>query len=221
MKKISVFNLIMAVLLVVADVLFIVVGDLTTKTIASLLFVTIGFVNLIYLLKFKKERSLSAYLLFIGLCFACLGDIFLEIEFIVGAILFAVGHVFYFVSYTKLVKFQWKDLVYSAMIFVPSLCIILFLPIFDFGGVTLQILCCVYAFVISIMAGKAIANFTKEKSKLNLIILFGSTLFFFSDFMLLFSVFADISSVFRVLCLATYYPAEFLLAYSILKMRKR
>ena len=85
----------------------------------------------------------------------------------------------------------------------------------------MQILCCIYAFVISIMVGKAIANFIKEKSQLNLIILLGSILFFFSDFMLLFNVFADVGRIFSVLCLATYYPAEFLLAYSILKNKKR
>lgn len=220
MKKINIFNVSMAILLAIADVIFILFGSLLTKTIASLIFVVIGFVNLIYLLKIKKEKYLSAYLLFIGLCFACLGDIFLEIQFIIGAVLFAVGHVFYFISYCQLSKFKWKDIFYSALIFVPSLCVIFFVPIFDFGGVTLQILCCFYALVISIMVGKAIANFIKEKSTLNLIILIGSTLFFFSDFMLLFSVFASVSNVFLVLCLSTYYPAEFLLSYSILRMRK-
>ena len=221
MKKINIFNLTMAILLIMADVVFILVGSLLTKTIASLIFVVIGFVNLIYLLKVNKQKSLSAYLLFIGLCFACLGDIFLEIEFIVGAILFAVGHVFYFISYCKLQKFQWKDLIYSAIIFVPSLIIILFVPIFDFGGVVMQVLCCVYAFVISIMVGKAISNFVQTKSSLNLIILLGSVLFFFSDFMLLFSVFSNLGRVFSVLCLATYYPAENLLAYSILRHKNK
>ena len=221
MSKINLFNIILAVLLVVADIVFICVGTLLTKTIASLMFVTIGFVNLIYLLKVEKQKSLSAYLLFIGLCFACLGDIFLEIEFITGAILFAIGHVFYFISYCKLSKFQWKDLIYSALIFVPSLLIILLVPIFDFGGITLQILCCFYALVISIMVGKAIANYLRVKNKLNLIILIGSVLFFFSDFMLLFNVFSDLSGVFGVLCLVTYYPAENLLAYSVLKHIKK
>ena len=56
----------------------------------------------------------------------------------------------------------------------------------------------------------------KEKSTLNLIILIGSVLFFLSDFMLLFNVFSSVSAVFGILCLALYYPAEFLLAHSIL-----
>lgn len=221
MKKINIFNLTMAILLICADIAYVLVGTLLIKSIASLIFVAIGFVNLTYLLKVNKQKSLSAYLLFIGLCFACLGDIFLEIEFIVGAILFAVGHVFYFVSYCQILKFKWKDLIYSAMIFVPSLIIILFVPLFDFGGVVMQVLCCVYAFVISIMVGKAISNYVRVKTKLNLIILIGSVLFFFSDFMLLFNVFSDLSRVFGVLCLATYYPAENLLAYSILRHKNK
>jgi len=221
MKKINIFNLSMAILLICADIAYILVGTLLIKSIASLIFVTIGFVNLIYLLKVKKQKSLSTYLLFIGLCFACLGDVFLEIEFIVGAILFAVGHVFYFISYCNLQKFKWKDLIYSAAIFIPSLIIILFVPLFDFGGAVMQVLCCVYAFVISIMVGKSISNYVRVKTKLNLIILIGSVLFFFSDFMLLFNVFSDLSRVFGVLCLATYYPAENLLAYSILRHKNK
>lgn len=217
MKKINIFNFSMLALILIADVFFILFKGLLIKTVASLIFVIVGFINLIYLLKHKKIRSLSAYLLCIGLCFAALGDIFLEIEFIVGAALFAVGHVFYFVSYCKLAKFQWKDLIFSALIFIPSLLIIMLVPIFDFGGALMQVVCCVYALIISLMVGKAIANYLKEKSILNLIILLGSALFFFSDFMLLFSVFSDISILFFVLCLTTYYPAEFLLAYSILK----
>ena len=221
MKKIKIFNVMMAVLLIIADIFYIIDGRLLTKTIASLLFVVLGFVNLIYLLRVKQKKSTSAYLMFIGLCFACLGDIFLEIQFIVGAILFAIGHVFYFVSYCKIIKFKRKDLLFSALIFVPSLCVILFVPIFDFGGVTLQILCCVYALVISIMLGKATANFVKDKTGLNIIILIGSMLFFFSDLMLLFSVFASVSNVFLVLCLSTYYPAEILLAHSILRHKNK
>ena len=222
MKKISLYNLIMAILLIVADIFYIITSSLLVKSIASLIFVAIGLVNLIYMIT-KKEKSISIYMLFVGLCFACLGDIFLDINscFIIGAILFAIGHIFYFISYCGIIKFKWKDLLYGALIFVPSLCIILFVPIFNFGGAVMQVLCCVYAFVISFMVGKSIANFIKEKSQLNLIILLGSALFFFSDFMLLFNVFADVSGIFRILCLATYYPAEFLLAYSILKNKKR
>lgn len=220
MKKINIFNFSMLGLILIGDLIFILGGGLVAKTMASLLFVATGLVNLIYLLK-TKGKSTSAYLLFIGLCFACLGDILLEIYFIIGAALFAVGHVFYFISYCKLIKFNWKDLIYSALIFVPSLLIILFVPVFDFGGILMQIVCCVYALIISLMVGKSIANIIREKSALNLIILVGSALFFFSDFMLLFSVFSNLSLIFLVMCLVSYYPAEFMLAYSILKQDKK
>lgn len=221
MKKINIFNLSMLVLLIAADVWFIIDGTLLSKTIASLIFVLIGFVNLIYLLKVCKVKKISSYIMFLGLCFACLGDVFLEINFIIGAILFAIGHVFYFVSYCFIIKFSLKDLLYGTIILIPSLCIILFVPIFNFGDVIMQTLCCAYACVISLMVGKAVANVVKQKIVLNWIILLGSVLFFFSDFMLLFNVFADVNSVFGMLCLATYYPAEFLLAYSILKHQNK
>lgn len=80
----------------------------------------------------------------------------------------------------------------------------------------MEIVCIAYALIISLMVGKAISNYVQTKTKLSLVILVGSCLFYFSDFMLVFNVFADISEIFGVLCLSTYYPAEILLAYSIL-----
>ncbi len=220
MKKINIFNIVMATLVIIADILFILEGGLITKTIASLLFVVIGFINLIYLLNIKKEKSLSAYLLFLGLCFACLGDILLEIQFIVGGILFGIGHIFYFISYCKIVQFKWKDLIFGLVIFSVGLCVILFLPIFNHLDVATKILCSAYALVISFMVGKATSNLLREKSTLNIIILIASILFFISDLVLLFNVFGKSSFVLRVICLISYYPSEYLLAFSILRMKK-
>ena len=93
------------------------------------------------------------------------------------------------------------------------------LPIFDFGGIIMHLVCITYAAIISCMVGKSISNYIHNKTLLNLIILVGSALFCFSDLSLVFSCF---SSVFpkvltNVLCLGTYYPAECILAYSIFK----
>ena len=44
----------------------------------------------------------------------------------------------------------------------------------------------------------------------------GAILFFISDVMLVFDNFANISQVFDTLCLATYYPGEFLLSFGLL-----
>ena len=153
--------------------------------------------------------------LFVGLVFAFLGDVLLEIEFIVGAALFALGHVFFFISYCFLSKINLQDILCALFIFVPSLLIILLVPIFKFEGI-MKIVCVVYALIISFMVGKALSNYLKDKSITNIIILIGSCLFFFSDMMLLFANFGNVL-VCGVFCLLTYYPAEFFLAYSILK----
>ena len=66
------------------------------------------------------------------------------------------------------------------------------------------------------MVGKALSNFVASRNLQNLIILLGSVLFFISDLMLLLGKFANLPIIVDVLCLVTYYPAEILLALSIL-----
>ena len=95
------------------------------------------------------------------------------------------------------------------------MCLILLYPNFDFDG--MQVLVMVYAFVISLMLAKAIGNFITRKTLATLALMIGAFLFFFSDLMLLFYVFSTSGAiVFDYLCLASYYPAEILLALSIL-----
>ena len=62
--------------------------------------------------------------------------------------------------------------------------------------------------------GDRISNLRKENNHTNKIITIGSILFFISDFMLMLDVFGGIS-VTGYFCLATYYPAQFILAFSI------
>jgi len=222
MKKMKIFNLIMSILIFVGGTTYLVVDRLHLiqhsvyiKAVASALFVACGLVNLIYVLKHKTSNKMFHIWLFVGLVFAFLGDVLLEIEFIVGAALFALGHVFFFVAYCFISKLHWKDLLYALVIFIPSLLIILLVPIFKFEGI-MKIVCLIYALIISFMLGKALSNFIKNKSRVNLIILIGSCLFFFSDMMLLFANFGGVKLC-SVFCLLTYYPAEFFLAYSIYK----
>ena len=88
-------------------------------------------------------------------------------------------------------------------------------PIFEFDGILMEIVCVIYALIISFMVGKAVANLVRERSILNIIITIGSVMFFLSDLMLLLGTFASLPVV-GIICLALYYPAEFLLAFSIL-----
>lgn len=214
-KYFKILNIITIISILIGDIFFITIGGLLIKSITSLLFVSLGIINLIYAIKSKIFNKNFCLLMIIGLIFAMLGDILLEIEFIVGAALFAIGHIFYFCAYSSLFKFNINVLIFSLLIFIPAVLIITLVPIFDFNGIIMQLVCIIYALIISLMVGKAISNFAKEKTKLNALILIGSCLFFFSDFMLLFSVFSNISKIFLILCLASYYPAEILLALSI------
>ncbi len=217
-KPLFIINIIFLALIIVFDICLMAIGEpYVFKTIASVLFVLCGLVNLIFIAKSKIERNkFYKYLMLIGLVFACLGDIFLidGDTFIIGAALFAVGHVFFFVSYSLLYKPNWRDLIISLAIFAVALVVILVPQIFDFQGMLPVVL--VYAFIISFMMGKAISNvFQKDYRAENIWIMIGSILFFLSDLMLLFDLFASNAEIFDILCLSLYYPAEFLLASSI------
>lgn len=212
-KVVLILNVILLCALIAMDVVYIIYHELTLKSITSALFMLIGLINL-SLTIFEKTDIKFPIIMAIGLLFAMLGDILLEIQFIVGAGLFALGHIFFFVSYMFLERFSWKDLIYGAVIFVPSMLFIVLAPIFSFGGVLMEVVCVLYALIISLMAGKSIANFVRNHSILNLIIMIGSIMFFLSDLMLLLGNFASLPVV-GIICLVLYYPAEFLLAFSI------
>lgn len=207
-------NLIIAILIWLGDSMFLRYGKLWMKSVTSALFVIIGIVNLVFLLLNKNKKLKFPILMIIGLTFAMLGDVVLEIHFIVGAALFAVGHIFYFVAYAVSEKIRPNDFIYGLCIFVPSVLLITLVPIFDFGGALMEIVCIVYAAAISCMVGKAASNFIRVKNRKYLVLLLGSILFFVSDFALLFNVFTSLPYM-GVLCLATYYPAEILLGFSI------
>ncbi len=215
-RTFNLINLFLILAILVGDVFFILNGDFWTKTITSLGFLLIGGVNLFFALKNKTTQKSFCITMIVGLFFAMLGDVVLELDFISGAVLFAVGHVFYFAAYCFLEKFRLIDLLAGAVIFVPSMLFILLAPIFDFESVLMQIVCVVYAIIISCMVGKSISNFARNRSALYLVLMIGSVLFFFSDLMLLLRMFANMGQIARILCLASYYPAECLLAYSLL-----
>ena len=214
-KTFNIINAILVLLVVVGDILYITLGGLLIKGLTSAGFVLIGITNLTYVILNKKADLKFPIIMLTGLVFAMLGDIILNIEFIIGAALFAIGHIFFFVSYCVLCKFKWSDLAYGAVLFVPSVLLITLAPIFDFGGILMEVVCVVYALIISCMVGKAISNLVEKKNLQNILIVVGSILFFFSDLMLLLNIFASLPNAVSVLCLATYYPAEILLAFSI------
>jgi len=208
-------NITLIFAVVLGDICYMTLGGLAIKATTSIFFVLLGIVNLTYVIIAKRQALQFPIIMTIGLCFAMLGDILLNIEFIVGALLFAVGHIWYFVAYNFIQKFKLSDLIYGFAIFIPAIILILFVPIFDFGGLLMQIIVIAYALIISLMVGKSIANLVAQPTAQNILLTVGSILFFFSDLMLLLNVFGNLSPVFDVLCLATYYPAECILATAI------
>ena len=209
-------NFILAAIVVALDFCYALVRDLWLKGVTSAGFVVLGVVNLIYFLLATKEDKKFSVIMLVALVLCLVADVILEIEFITGALLFAMGHVAYFLAYSSLIKFKWTDLIASAVIFVPVTLFMTLAPIFNFGSIVMELVCVFYALIISCMVGKAISNTIRECSITNLIILVGSILFMFSDIMLLFGVFGDAPRVCDVLCIGTYYPAQIFLAATIL-----
>ena len=209
-------NLGLALALWIGDGLYIRYGAFSVKIITSILFAVMGAVNLLYIFLARQGNKRFACVLVAGLVLAMLGDIILEIHFIAGAVLFALGHVLFLVSYSFLRKFTFVDFLIGAFIGFLSILFITLAPIFDFSDdIAMEIVCIVYALVISLMVGKAICNFAVDRNWLTFVIMIGSLLFFFSDLMLLLNVFSSIDKYVGALCLATYYPAECLLAFSV------
>ena len=214
-KSIFILNIILAIGVIISDIFYILQGGLWLKSITSAGFVLIGLANLIYAICTKSQNLKFSLTMFIGLVFAMAGDIVLNVHFIGGAVLFAIGHIIFFLAYSFISKFTWIDIIMGICLFIPSLIVLVAIPIFDFGGALMQIVCIIYALIICLMVGKALSNVIKNKNTTNFIILIGSILFFFSDLMLVLNMFSTVGSIAGILCLATYYPAEILLAYSI------
>jgi len=206
-------NLLLFIATVVGGILYFTVHTLTIKTFASLSFVLLGALNL----HACRRSPLLPYarLMVVGLVFAMIADVVLEIVFAAGAGIFAIGHVFYFIAYCKLQKFRPSDLLPCLVIFVFAAALILFVPTLDFGGSFMRNVCLGYALILGAMLGKAFSNVRREPNRLNRIILLGSFLFFFSDLMLLFGQFSDAPRLISGLCVNTYYPGQAILGWSL------
>lgn len=201
--------------------------NLVMKTIASGLFVALGLINLrglkaASLHQNEKKRTVGfATVLVAGFGVCMVADIVLEIVFMYGALLFGIGHIFYFAAYCKVAPFQWKDLKWACISFPLAVGIIVFLPIFDFGDVIMELVCIVYALLISCMLSKAISNYLRLHDAVTLTFMVGSVMFFFSDFMLLFEQFSSAPNIVGSLCVNSYYPAQAVLGFGIYKAYKK
>ena len=194
-------------------------GNTIYKFIASSSFLLVGIINSYYAYKIKsneKKYSIFVALILSGLTFGMIGDILICYYFIIGAIFFAIGHLFYIAAYIIKYPFKLRDIVYSLLIFTGSVLFITLAPIFHFENNTLKLVSILYALIISFMLGKALSNL-KNFDCVSIALFIGSALFFFSDLMLLLSKFSTADSfIADIFCISTYFLAQFIIASSII-----
>lgn len=213
-KTFGILNLLLAIAILIGDVFYLTVGGLTIKMLCSCGFVVIGIVNLLYAVASKQEKLRYPIILQAGLILAMLGDYYIGSQFILGAALFALGHVCFFIGYAVRTGYQVRDLLVSAVIFVCAAAFLMFCPLLSFSEPLLRWVCLAYALIISLMTGKAVSDLMRERNKVSIVTAVGSILFFFSDLMLSLRWFGGMGTWSSVLCMATYYPAVILIAHS-------
>lgn len=189
--------------------------DFTLKCICSGLFALLGIINLCYALTTKQSDRKFYVGMTIGLILAFLGDVLIVYDFIAGAAAFALGHICFVVAYCFIQKMQKIDYIISGFLFLGCVIFLLCCPLLKFDSPVLQVVCIVYALIISTMLGKAVGNFIKKKTAVTATIAIASALFFFSDLMLVFERFIGLWDWASNACMGTYYPALCLLALSM------
>ena len=187
-------------------------GGLPIKTANAAIFLTLGAINSLYAL---KTRRFQPVLMLLALAFCMAADVTLWYTFIFGALLFAIGHGFYFAAYCRMEKFRFSDLIPGAILFVPVCALMLLWKRFDYGSPVMKGICVAYALIISLMFSKAYANYRRKKCRAYALIALGSVMFVFSDFMLLLELFADAPAITDTLCLFTYFPGQCIQAHAM------
>lgn len=185
------------------------------KCACSIGFVLMGLTNVIYVQDKKNVDKRFCILILTGFVLAMLGDIIIVYNFIAGAAVFALGHVFFLQSYQRLKKYRKVDACIGVVLFIGVACFLLFCPWLDFTSSVLKVVCVTYTFIISIMVGKALGNLLYLKNIYGAAMAAGSLLFSFSDLLLCLYKFSDSSALTKHLCAGTYYPAVCILAFSI------
>ncbi len=205
------------VAVVVLDVFLIISPSWALKSASSLCFLAGGIFGFVYALKRGAKKSFISLML-AALAFSVAGDITNYISgdlyFIIGAAFFAAAHVFYIAAYYCLYGFRPADVLAALCIFAPAVLLITLAPVFDFGSVTMEVVCAVYSFILALMVGKALCGL-RERTAISVVIAVGSVLFLISDLSLLINMFGTDIAAPRIVCLATYYPAQILLAFSV------
>ena len=122
-------NLLLMAAVFTGNYFFLTVGGSDIKALTSGGFVLMGLVNLIFAVAVKGSQVKYVATLAVGLMLACLGDILIGPSFVIGAALFALGHVCFFLAYCVLDRVRPLDLAIGGGIFAAAGSFVLFAPI--------------------------------------------------------------------------------------------
>ena len=106
--KFIIANFIMFLLILTLDLCYMIKGELFIKGITSLMFVITGIINIIYCVNNNVNLEYPKKMILALIC-TMIADVLLEINFYLGTVTFAIGHILYFRSYSKLVKIHCDD----------------------------------------------------------------------------------------------------------------
>lgn len=212
-KNVQAINIILLLCALACLVCYDIFGGLWLKGLTSAWFVALGAVNLLYAR--KQNVKLSRFMILIGLGLVCgmCADVLLGVQFILGILFFALGHVLYLLAFYSLEKFRRKDLLIILPIAAVSLFIVTGTPYIQIEDPLLKKLLLGYAVIIACMLGKAISNVNAAASRK--LLLLGSAMFWFSDVMLAIDMFGQASRLTWILCSYNYWPAQNILAFSL------
>lgn len=219
-NRFFILNLLLFLYTFFAGLIYYLYGGILLKTTTGLGFLLIGICNTVFAFLNREKSKKFECLIMLGLSASLLGDIILNIDLIVGALVFALAHLLYLTAYYSVSAFSKRDVFISVPLFFTSASLIWFCPIFNFGIGIMKVVCLVYALIISLMFGKAISLLFQGKTRTFIFVAIGSFLFFVSDLALLFYMFANAGETANTICLLTYFPAQCLLAYSIFENSK-
>ncbi len=187
-------------------------GGLWLKGVTSTWFVLLGLVNLFYARKMQLKSCNFPVLITLGLFFGICADVLLGVQFILGILSFALGHVCYLIAFYTLERPCRKDLIILPIAAV-SLFVVAGTPYIQIENSLIKKLLLGYAIIIACMLGKSISNLNKSVSRRLLFL--GSAMFWFSDLMLAIDMFGNGSRLTWILCSYNYWPAQNILAYAM------
>lgn len=200
------------------------------KTFSSVMFTILGLLSLFYLISHRQEipdnQLIGGFFMLLGLIVCMVGDIILGLPklesqnagsmavIVGGASWFFVGHVLY--CTTLIVLFGISP---AVLFFVIPLSLFYTfvnrkIGKLDYKNLTAGVL--FYSIVESLSLALCAVYLIKGFSVSGLLLTIGFTLFYISDMVLMHNYFGEKRRLISILCHSTYYPAQILIALSIM-----